>query len=219
MRFRLRLPVLLLLLAPALAAWSPRLNEAQTLLAMRLVPKRMSAFLQAHKADLLQAARGQANDQVPTVEDIEEQYQAILALSDQQRPPARLARELGILAHQVQLLIDPSAVRGATALRDSFEAYADEKLPRLVLVREPFWAVRAPLDPRPALLRWAQAKFERHEALQGCFDENGGRRTGSWDELSVPFAQLQLAYSNGINATANLWIQLWRAAGDQWPAE
>jgi hypothetical protein len=39
---------------------------------------------------------------------------------------------------------------------------------------------------------------------------------GAWDELSVPFAQLQLAYSNGVNATANLWIQLWRAVGDQW---
>ena len=35
---------------------------------------------------------------------------------------------------------------------------------------------------------------------------------------TVPFAQLQLAYSNGINATANLWIQLWRAVGDQWAA-
>ena len=41
---------------------------------------------------------------------------------------------------------------------------------------------------------------------------------GAWDDLSVPFAQLQLAYSNGVNATANLWIQLWRAVGDQWGA-
>jgi len=34
----------------------------------------------------------------------------------------------------------------------------------------------------------------------------------------VPFAQLQLSYSNAVNATANLWILLWRAVGDQWEA-
>jgi hypothetical protein len=126
-------------------------------------------------------------------------------------------RELGTLAHQVQLLLDPSAIRGATPLRDTFEAYADQNLPRLILSREPFWAVTAPLDPRPPLLRWAKVKYERHQALTECYDEKNGRRVGQWDDLSVPFAQLQLAYSNGINATANLWIQLWRAVGDRWP--
>jgi len=213
---RLRILGLLALLAPGLAAWSPRCHEAQTLLAVRLAPRRMGAFLLAHRADLLQGARGQANDQVPTVEEIEEQFHTILTLSEEHRPAARVARELGTLAHQVQLLIDPSAIRGATPLRDSFEAYADEKLPKLVLSREPFWAVSAPLEPRPALLRWAKVKYDRHQTLLDCFDEQTGRRTGPWDELSLPFAQLQLAYSNGINATANLWIQLWRAAGDQW---
>jgi len=150
------------------------------------------------------------------VEDIEQQFQEIVALSEDNRRPERLVRELGTLAHQVQLLMDPSAVRGASPLRDSFEAYADEKLPRLILSREPFWAVTAPLDPRPPLLRWAKVKFERHQALLECFDEKAGRRVGAWDELSVPFAQLQLSYSNGVNATANLWIQLWRAVGDRW---
>jgi len=207
---------LLVLLAPGLAAWSPRCHETQTLLAARLAPRAMGSFLLAHRADLLDGARGQANDQVPSVEDVEEQFRAIVTLSGEHRPAARLARELGTLAHQVQLLIDPSAVRGATPLRESFEAYADEKLPRLILTREPFWAVTAPLEPRPALLRWAKTKYDRHEALLACFDDQTGRRTGPWDELSVPFAQLQLAYSNGINATANLWIQLWRAVGDQW---
>jgi len=59
-------------------------------------------------------------------------------------------------------------------------------------------------------------KAERHGVLLGCLDEETGKRKGSWDELSMPYAQLQLSYSNGINATANLWIQLWRAVGDQW---
>ena len=215
-RLRHRTLCLLVLLAPGLAAWSPRCHETQTLLAARLAPRRMGSFLLAHRADLLEGARGQSNDQVPSVEEVEDQFRAILALSEEHRPAARLARELGTLAHQVQLLIDPSAVHGATPLRESFEAYADEKLPRLILTREPFWAVTAPLEPRPALLRWATTKYERHEALTACFDDQTGRRTGPWDELSVPFAQLQLAYSNGINATANLWIQLWRAVGDQW---
>jgi hypothetical protein len=211
-----RLLVLAALCGPPLAAWSPRFHETQTLLAVRLAPRRMADFLAAHPEELRQGARGQANDQVPTVEDVEEQYQRILTLSDQNARPERVVRELGTLAHQVQLLMDPSAVRGATPLRDAFEAYADQELPRLILSREPFWAVAAPLEPRPPLLRWARLKYERHQALLDCFDEQAGRKVGPWDELSVPFAQLQLAYSSGINATANLWILLYRAAGDRW---
>ena len=213
---RLRLIGLVLLLGPWLAAWSPRFHEGQTLLAARLAPRRMQDFLAAHTLDLRQGARGQANDQVPTVEDIEDQFRLIVSLSEQHSRPERLVRELGTLAHQVELLTDPSAVRGATSLRDGFEAYADQEWPKLVLTREPFWAVTAPLDPRPRLLQWAQLKYERHQVLTGCFDETNGRRIGPWDDLSVPFAQLQLAFSNGVNATANLWIQLWRAVGDQW---
>jgi len=211
-----RVLAFLALLAPGLAAWSPRCHEAQTALAVRLAPNRMRDYLLVHPDELLQGARGQANDQVPTVEDVEEQFQRIVELSENKARPERLVLELGALAHQVQLLMDPSAVRGVTPLRESFETYADENLPKLVLCREPFWAVTAPVDPRPPLLRWARTKFERHQALLECFDERTGRRVGPWDELSVPFAELQLAYSNGINATANLWIQLWRAVGDQW---
>ena len=210
------LPALLLLAAPGLRAWSPRFHETQTLLAERLAPRQMAAFLRANASAVVEGARGRANDQVPSVEDVEEQFRLIVALSEEHKRPERLVLELGTLAHQVQLLLDPSAVRGATPLRDAFEAYGDEYLDRLVLTREPFWAVTAPLDPHPALLRWAKVKDERHAALLECWDERNLRRVGPWDELSIPFAQLQLSYSNGVNATANLWIQLWRAVGDRW---
>lgn len=215
--FRLiAIATLLALGGPRLRAWSPRFHEAQTALAVRLLPRGMNTFLNAHRQDLMQGARGKSNDQVPTVEDVEAQFQRIVLLTEQRRRPDALARELGILAHQVQLLMDPSAVVGSSLLRDAFEAYSDEKLSRMVLSREPFWAVTAPLDPRPALLHWAKVKFGRNQALQNCFDEQQNRRVGAWDELSVPFAQSQLAYSNGIHATTNLWILLWRAVGDQW---
>ena len=36
------------------------------------------------------------------------------------------------------------------------------------------------------------------------------------ETLGLSFAQLQLAFSSGVHATANLWILVWRAAGDQW---
>ena len=214
--FSLRLAALAVVMSGSLGAWSPRFHENQTLVAVKLLPKGMALYLQAHLPVLVQGARGQSNDQVPTVEEVEDQYRRVILLTEQHRRPDVMARELGILAHQVQLLMDPSGIRGATPLRDSFEAYGDEKLAKLILSREPFWAVSAPLDPRPHLLRWAKVKYERHEALLQCFDEKSGRRTGPWDDLSVPFAQLQLAYSNGVNATANLWIQLWRAVGDRW---
>ena len=205
----------LALAVPSLA-WSPDFHETQTARAGKLLPAGMARFLAAHPRELLAGARGQSNDQVPTVEDVEEQFRRIVVLTEEHKRPERIVRELGALAHQVQLLMDPSAVVGVSSLREAFQAYGDEKLGRLVLTREPFWAVTAPLDPRPRLLQWARTKFERNLALQDAFDEATGRRKGTWDELSLPFAQLQLAFSNGINATANIWIQLWRAVGDQW---
>jgi hypothetical protein len=59
-------------------------------------------------------------------------------------------------------------------------------------------------------------KLERNRRLREHFDAGANRRIGPWDELSLPFAQMQLAFSSGVNATANLWILVWRAAGDQW---
>jgi hypothetical protein len=212
----LRLLALTLLLSPGLGAWSPRFHEAQTAQALKLTPRRMAQFLRGHMAELAEGARGQSRDQVPTSEEVERQFQRIVLLTEEKRQPALLVRELGVLAHEVQLLMDPSAVHGNTVLRDTFEAYGDEKLPRLVLSRETFWAAQGPLDPQPALLRWERQKVERNRALQPCLDDRTGRRLGGWDNLSLPYAELQLAYSNGIHATANLWILLWRAVGDQW---
>ena len=183
---------------------------------MKLLPVGMARFLAAHPRDLAEGARGQSTDQVPTVEDVEDQFRRIVAFTEDHKRPERLVRELGILAHQVQLIMDPSAIRGVSPLREAFQDYGDEKLPKLVLSREPFWAVTAPLNPRPRLIQWVSVKFERFQALGECYDETTGRRKGGWDELSVPFALLQLSFSNGINATANIWIQLWRAVGDQW---
>lgn len=209
-------PLLLLVLGPALAAWSPKVHETQTQLATGLIPTRMAAFLQRHAAELALGARGTPSDQPPTVEDVEEQFLRVLRLSEQKRRSPQLVRELGTLAHMVQLLIDPSATAGMTPLRERFQDYGDEHLHRLVVSREPFWAVAAPLDPRPALLSWSSTKWDRHRHLLEHFDMQAGTPRGSWDLLSVPFAQLQLSFSNGVNATANVWIQTWRAAGDLW---
>jgi len=207
---------LLLLATAELAAWSPRFHESQTALALSLIPKRMARFLLDHPKALVEGARGVANDQIPAPEDVEEQFQRILQVSEEQRRPELLVRELGTLAHMAQLLLDPSATAGVTSLREQFEIYGDEHLPRLVANREPFWSLTEPLDPRPRLLKWSDLKYERHRLLLQHFDLATGRRVGSWDILSPPFAQLQLSYSNGVNATANLWIQTWRAVGDLW---
>ncbi len=200
----------------ALQAWSPRFHEAQTEFATGLLPGGMAVYLRAHPLELAQGARGISSDQAPTVEEVEEQFRRVVRMSEEHRRPAQLVRELGTLAHMVQLLTDPSANRGMTPLRERFQAYGDEHLRRLVVSREAFWAVTAPLDPRPALLDWSKTKWERHRMLLECFDETSGRPKGPWDTLSVPFAQLQLSFSNGVNATANIWIQTWRAVGDLW---
>lgn len=215
MTFR-SLPFALMALSSALSAWSPRFHEVQTELATGLIPRAMASYLRANAAELARGARGVSSDQPPTVEDVEEQFRRIVRMSEERRRPALLVRELGTLAHMVQLLTDPSATQGITQLRDRFQAYGDQHLGRLVVSREPFWAVTAPLDPRPALLHWSRIKWERHQLLLECFDETTGTPRGPWDTLSIPFAQLQLSFSNGVNATANIWIQTWRAVGDQW---
>jgi hypothetical protein len=210
-------PLLTLLLACGpLGAWSPKVHEAQTAKAIRLVPRPMAALLRAHPQVLLESARGVANDQPPTVEQVEAQFRTVLRLSEEGRRPEELVRDLGVLAHQVQLLLDPSATEGLSPLRESFEAYADQHLPHLLVTQEAYWAAQGSLDPAPPLRRFLALKQERHKRLQEHFDGSAGRRIGPWDELSLPFAQLQLAFSSGVYATANLWILLWRAAGDQW---
>ncbi len=206
----------LLLATAPLGAWSPRMHEAQTAKALRLIPKRMAAFLRAHPQALLEGARGVANDQPSTAEEVAAEFRTVLRLSDERRSADDIARELGVLAHQVQLLLDPSAVQGLSPLREDFEGYADEQYPHLVVTQEPFWAVRGSLDPEPALKRFMATKQTRNQRLMEHFDAATGKRIGPWDELSVPYAQLQLSFSNAVNATANLWILVWREAGDQW---
>ena len=199
-----------------LMAWSPRVHEAQTAKAIRLLPRQMAAFLRAHPQALMEGARGVGNDQPPTVDQVEAQFRTVLRLSDERRRPEDIVRDLGVLAHQVQLLMDPSALEGVTPLRESFEAYADDHLAHLLVTQEPYWAVSGSLDPRLPLARFMAVKQNRNRHLREHFDEATGKRIGPWDDLSIPFAQLQLAFSNGVYGTANLWILVWRAAGDQW---
>ena len=199
-----------------LGAWSPKVHEAQTAKAVRLLPRRMAALLRAHPQELLEGARGVANDQPPTVEQVEAQFRTVLRLSEEHRRPEDIVRDLGVLAHMVQLLTDPSAMEGMSPLRESFEAYADENLPHLMVTQEAYWAASGGLDPGSALRRLLAAKLERNRRLREHFDEAVGRRIGPWDDLSLPFAQLQLSFSNGVYATTNLWILAWRATGDLW---
>jgi hypothetical protein len=197
-------------------AWSPKVHEAQTAKAIRLLPRRMATFLRTYPQALLEGARGVANDQPPTVEQVEAQFRTLLRLSEEHRRPEEIVRDLGVLAHQVQLLTDPSALEGVSPLREHFEAYADEHLAHLLVTQEPYWASTGSLDPAPFLRRLMAVKQERNKRLRECFDEAANRRLVPWDVLSLPFAQMQLAFSNGVHATANLWILVWRAAGDQW---
>lgn len=211
--------VLFGLISQGLWSWSPTFHEVQTKLASRMVPAPLAALLHAQRETLLTAGRGQSSDEPPTVEQVEAQFNRILALSEGNPSQRQLARELGILGHMVQVLTDPAATQGMTPIRTSFLAYGDENLRRMVLTRQSPWAVTAPIDPKPRILAWTREKFDRHAVLLEHFDQERNTRLGEWDELSLPFAQLQLSFSAGVHATANLWILLWRAVGDKWPAE
>lgn len=199
-----------------LFAWTPRFHEAQTKVASRMIPAPMAALLAAYPDALREGARGVGNDQPPSAEDVEDQYGRILALSEAHKNSGEIVRELGRLAHLVQEITAPGSTMGVDALRETFEGYAEERMKTLVVTREPFWSVKADLDPKPKLLEWASLKYYRHEQLREYFDFNSGHRHGQWDDLSVPYALLQLSFSNGVQATANIWILIYRATGDLW---
>ena len=199
-----------------LLAWTPRTHEAQTKVAMKMVPAPMAALLAAHSEALKEGARGVGNDPPPTAEDVEDQFGRVLAVSESHKHSRELVLELGRLAHMVQELTAPGSSLGVDPLRTSFEAYAEERQKILVVTQEPFWSLKADLDPKSKLLTWAKLKYHRHEQLMSHFDLKTGRRAGVWDDLSVPFALLQLSFSNGVHATANIWILAYRATGDLW---
>lgn len=204
------------LASTVLLAWTPRFHEAQTRVAARMIPAPMSALLAAFPEDLKEGARGVGNDQPPSAQDVEDQYGRILALSEARKNPGEIVKELGRLAHLVQEITAPGSTLGVDPLRDSFEAYAEERLKHLVVTREPFWSLKADLDPMAKLLEWSRLKYHRHGQLLDYFDLKNGNRLGQWDDLSVPYALLQLSYSNGVQATANIWILIYRATGDLW---
>jgi hypothetical protein len=181
-----------------------------------MIPAPMSALLAAYPDALKEGARGVGNDLPPSAQDVEDQFQHLLALSEARKSPGEIVRELGRLAHLVQEITAPGSTVGVSPLREAFEAYADEHMKTLLVTREPFWSLKADLDPKPKLLEWASLKYHRHEQLQEHFDFKKGNRVGLWDDISVPYALLQLSFSNGVQATANIWILIYRATGDLW---
>lgn len=204
------------LLATSLAAWSPRMHETQSVKALRMIPRPMADFLRTHQEAFLEGARGVASYEPPTAEAVAAQFRTVVRMSEERRSPDDIARDLGVLARMVQALHDPSCRMGLDPLRLYFESYADQKLPNLLVTSESFWSLKADPDPTPRLTAWQDRKLVRHQRLLGHFDLQKGRPLGPWDDLSVPFAQLQLSFSNGIHATANLWILLWRSCGNAW---
>jgi hypothetical protein len=208
-----------LLAAAHCMAWSPRVHALQTAQARRLVPAGMAGFLDRFESALAEACAGAGGAAVPTPEAVEEQFHKILDMSEAGRPPREIVQELGRLANMAQLLTDPSATAGMTLMRREMSAFADEHHKRLVAVREPLFAARGDLSPRAAIVVWDRVKYERFRILSAHLDPRTGARVGAWDTLSVPFAQMQLGFSAGVSATANLWIFAWRAAGDLWAPE
>ncbi|MBL0210729.1 MAG: hypothetical protein IPQ13_07445 [Holophagaceae bacterium] len=204
------------LAAGGLLAWTPRFHEVQTKVAARMIPTPMSALLATYPEALKEGVRGAGSDQPPTAEDVEDQYGRILALSEARKNPGEIVRELGRLARMVQEITAPGSTMGVDPLRQTFEAFAEERLKWLIVTREPFWSLKSALDPKPKLLEWARLKYHRHGQLREHFDFKTGRRLGQWDDLSVPYALLQLSFSNGVQATANIWILIYRATGDLW---
>ncbi|MCL1894329.1 MAG: hypothetical protein FWG02_08870 [Holophagaceae bacterium] len=197
-------------------AWSPQVHTAQTRIAKGLIPKAMAKYLEQHSQQLFTAAVGKSNSQVPTPEEVEKLFFGIIEMSENGRPAKEIISELGRLANMVQLLTDPSATGGLAFARRVFSEYADEHFSKLVAVKEPLLAAKEDFNPSKAIQTWSRTKYQRYRSLVSHINPDTGAKIGTWDTLSVPFAQMQLGYSEGVNATANLWICAWRMVGNFW---
>jgi hypothetical protein len=196
--------------------WSPQVHALQTKFAKGLIPKAMAEFIDRHHDAFSESGRGLASAQAPTPEDVESQFLKLMKISESRGPHKEIVRELGHLANMVQLLTDPSATGGPAATRRVFSDYADEHFSKLVAIRAPLFAAKGDIDPRAAIQAWGKAKYERYRSLSNFVNPGTGAKIGAWDTLSVPFAHMQLSFSEGVNATANIWIMAWRMAGGYW---
>jgi hypothetical protein len=176
----------------------------------------MANFLDQHNAALFEASAKVGSIQAPTPEDVEQQFDKVVKMSEGGKPPKEIVHELGRLAIMVQLMTDPSVTGGLTSVQRTFSAFADEHFDKLAAARESLIAAKGELDPRPTIHAWSRQKYERYRILASHINPSTGAKIGTWDTLSVPFAQMQLGFSSGINATANIWIYAWRAAGEYW---
>ena len=216
MRYR-NVPLIIATLASLpCTAWSPKVHALQTRLAKGLIPKAMTGFLDQHAGVLNDTAGRIGVAQVPTPENVEAQFYKVLEISEAHRPAREIVHELGRLGNMVQLLTDPSVTDGSAFTRLTLSDFADEHIKKLVALREPLFAAKGDLNPMSALQVWNRVKHERFRLLSNYVNNETGTRIGAWDTLSVPFAQMQLGFSAGINATANIWIFAWRAVGDYW---
>ena len=188
----------------------------RTQMAKGLVPVAMAQFMDQHAKVIPDAGGGSGLSVVPTPEDVEAQFHKVLETSEEGRPVREIVRELGRLANIVRLLTDPSAIGGFSAVRRTFSEYADEQFEKLTATGEPLFAAKGDLSPRRALQEWGRAKYEMYGLLSNHINPSTRARVGTWDMLSAPFAQMQLGFSTGVNATANLWILAWRAVGGLW---
>jgi hypothetical protein len=185
-------------------------------MAKGLIPNAMSEFLDRHAQSLSDSFARSDNIPAPTPEEVEQQFLKVIAISESGKPAKEIVIELGRLAVMAQLLTDPSATSGLTLARRTFSDYADEHFSKLVAAREPLVAGKGSVDPRPAIQGWTKVKYERYSSLASHINLDTGARIGTWDTLSVPFAQMQVGFSAGVNATATIWIYAWRAAGGFW---
>jgi hypothetical protein len=197
-------------------AWSPKVHSLQTKLAKGIIPRGMANFLDQHPAALLEANKKVGRLQAPTPEDVEQQFDKVVKISHDGKPPAEIVYELSVLANMVQLLTDPSVTGGLTHAQRTFSTFADEHFDMLAASKEPLFAAKGELNPKSAIHAWTHQKYDRYRLLTNHINPSTGEKIGTWDTLSVPFAQMQLGFSTGINATANIWIYAWRAVGAYW---
>lgn len=212
-------------------AWTAPTEELVAREALRLMPASLRAVILPHldemEAGLRDAAAspGQAgHEQVPGQKEdgaasrVADLVRKIPAMVDDHQPFAKVAYEMGSLAHYVCDLNNPLNVTSdgdrKARIADDYAAYVESNLDRFKLV---FYGWDDPDLARgdvAAAARLIAARARRYypHISKAYAADNPAPLAQRFDVRSLPFGIGSLSYSRSVSDTARFWLHIWKQA-------
>lgn len=224
------LPLLAMLMAAPVGAWTPTTYRYVTENSARMMPKSLRAILYTHRADLFAGATRPGSDEGRQEHHVSpdgrglrmrviQQVYKVRGLLEARAPFDEVAREMGVLAHFVADANNPLQVsdddpREGEYVLD-YSRYVEENLGKFRLVFSGYRHPKLQAGDVEGFVDLILDRSRRHYPRIGQDYIRNGRLVSSsvFDEFSFAFGIGALATSNSVGDTARLWLWIWEGAG------